>query len=251
MSFYDIIMLIVLGGAVFFGWWKGFSWQVASFASIILSYFVACNFHGMVTPLLDIGSPQDKFVAMLILFLGTSAVVWITFGYIKNSIEKLRLKGFDHQVGALLGAIKGAVLCMLITLFSVTLIPDSVIQSRSGNFIARSINQIFMIVPDEIHAYLEPRLNKLNEEMAKAGHDPTEKINFENRDGWFVEGSAVPNTQPNNNGQGFEGQFSLPSTNQEGQGNGWPNINVQVNSKDLIDRGLDQLGRGINGNQNR
>ena len=146
MSIYDILMLIVFFGAIFFGWWKGLAWQVASFASVCVSYFVAYNFHGAVSPYLEIAYPWNKFGAMLILFLGTSLVIWIGFGYVRSSIDKMKLDGFDHQSGAVLGAIKGALLCMLVTLFAVTLLPDSfsnnIIHSRSGNFIARSLNQL-------------------------------------------------------------------------------------------------------------
>ena len=56
---------------------------------------------------------------MLILFLGTGLVVWIGFNLVSEMIERVKLKEFDRQLGALFGAAKGVLLCVLITLFSV------------------------------------------------------------------------------------------------------------------------------------
>ena len=44
MALYDIVMLVVVVGAIWFGWWKGMAWQIASLAAIIVSYIVAVNF---------------------------------------------------------------------------------------------------------------------------------------------------------------------------------------------------------------
>jgi membrane protein required for colicin V production len=241
---YDILMLIVLGGAIFFGYWKGLAWQVASLASIIVSYIVASNFHGFVSPYFSMGEPWDKFAAMLVLFLGTSLLVWIGFGYIRNTIEDMKLKGFDHQVGAVLGAFKGGLLCMVITLFAVTLLPNSlqqnVIGSRSGHFIARSINQLSMVVPDEIHAVIDGRLQDFNQQFVNNNLDPTAPLTLDNKDTWFGE-PQINNQDPlNSGGQVFQGQAQTNDFNLK---------------EELIKRGIEQgiesIGRGINGNQNR
>ncbi len=268
MSIYDILMLIVFIGAIFFGWWKGLAWQVASFASVIVSYFVAMNFHGMVSPYLQVNPPWNKFASMLVLFLGTSLVIWIGFGYVRSSIDQMKLDGFDHQSGAILGAFKGGLLCMLVTLFAVTLLPDTlsnnVIHSRSGNFIARSLNQLSVMVPQEIHAILSPRLEQMNQSFAAQGKDPTEKITLENRDTWFVEGTPTINRVPNRDpfGQGIqtiEGQFSNQrvitpriNTNQRPTSdNLLPNVNFQRNTGELLNRGFEAIGQGIDRGQNR
>src|SRR5262245_36460026 len=44
MQAYDVLMLIVLGLAIVWGAWKGLAWQIASIASIGVSYFVALHF---------------------------------------------------------------------------------------------------------------------------------------------------------------------------------------------------------------
>lgn len=244
MSIYDILMLIVLGGAIFFGYWKGLAWQVASLASIVVSYIVANNFHGFISPYFDIGEPWNKFAAMLVLFLGTSLLVWLAFGYLRNTIEDMKLKGFDHQVGAILGAFKGGLLCMVITLFAVTLLPDSlqrsIIGSRSGHFIARSINQLSVVVPKEIHAVIDERLQDFNQQFVEHNLDPSAPLTIDNKDTWFGEPQINDQNPLNGGGQIFQGQAQTNDFN----------LNEEL-FQEGIERGIESIGRGINGNQNR
>ncbi|MFT7640007.1 MAG: membrane protein required for colicin V production, partial [Pirellulaceae bacterium] len=53
MQIYDIIMLTVLVGATVLGLWKGVVWQIASMASIFLSFFVAMHFREPVAKLIQ------------------------------------------------------------------------------------------------------------------------------------------------------------------------------------------------------
>lgn len=169
MSIYDILMLVVLVGCILFGLWKGLAWQVASLASLFVSYFVALNFRGVLSGYISATEPWNQFAAMLILFIGSSLIVWLAYGYMKATIERWRLRGFDTQAGGLLGALKGALLCMLITLFAVTLFGEnvtrSVIASRSGGYITSAINHIYMMVPDEIHPFLNSHIEQLNKSL--------------------------------------------------------------------------------------
>ena len=125
MQFYDLIMLAVLGLAVFFGYWKGFAWQLASLTAIIVSYMVARNFNEPVAKMIGGDPSWNRFLAMFILFTGTSLLIWLGFGFVKGTIEKLHLKGFDRQFGAVLGFVKGFIICTLITLFAVSLLTSN------------------------------------------------------------------------------------------------------------------------------
>lgn len=254
MSIYDILMLIVFGGAIFFGYWKGLAWQVASLSSIVVSYFVAYNFHGMLSPYISIGEPWNKFAAMLILFLGTSLLIWLAFGYVRNTINEMKLDGFDHQAGAIVGALKGAALCMVITLFSVTLLPNSIqagiVASKSGYFIARSINQLSMMVPEEIHAVLEPRLNEFNERVADHGVDATKPLNSENRDGWFEGNPQLRTRSASSETNIFEGQFQTPSAQPNNQFPSAEDVGREL-IRGTIDKAFESIGRGTNDSQNR
>ena len=166
MQPYDVFMLIVLGITIVWGAWKGLAWQIASLASIALSYIVALNFRQPLAGIINASPPWNMFLAMLILFLGTGLVVWIGFNLISEMIERVKLKEFDRQLGALFGAAKGVLLCVLITLFSVALLGDSqrqaICNSRSGYYIAVLLDRADAVIPKELHDVLEPYIDGLD-----------------------------------------------------------------------------------------
>ena len=295
MATYDIVMLIVFLGAVIFGAWKGLAWQVASLSAVVVSYLVAINFREPVAQYIS-EEPWSKFAAMLVLYLGTSMAIWLVFGRIKETIKRLHLGGFDWQAGALLGALKGALLCMVVTMFSVTLLGDTTTQavcnSRSGGYIARGINQLTTLVPPEIHDVLNPYVENFNQ--ALEGKSQTQYVDRNNE---FPQspfgGNSTGQSQPiyggqqSNNAQSqsqnqfgafnpyrqtgtnqnYQGQWQQPSNANQGysnptqgyqtgnqqngylpngqrpvvtQGqNGFPEVNLQINTKDLLDAGAE------------
>ncbi len=179
MQGYDLLMLIVLVGAVVWGAWKGFAWQVASLASMAASYFVALTFRQQVSQFISATPPWNIFLSMLILFLGTSLVVWVGFNFVAEMIEKVKLKEFDRQVGALFGFAKGVLLCVLITLFAVTLLSEpqrqAICNSRSGYYIAILLDKADAVIPGEVHEVLNPYIERLDREI---DHPHTEGVGF-------------------------------------------------------------------------
>jgi membrane protein required for colicin V production len=178
MQAYDILMLLVLAAAVVWGAWKGLAWQIASLASIGLSYFVALNFRTPLAGVINASPPWNVFLAMLILFLGTGLVVWVGFNLVAELIERVKLKEFDRQLGALFGAAKGILLCVLITLFAVALLGDSqrqaICNSRSGYYIAVLLDRADLVMPPELHGVLEPYLERFDRDVPHdhAGAEP-------------------------------------------------------------------------------
>ena len=173
MSFYDVVMLVVIGGAVWFGFWKGLAWQIASIAAVCVSYIVAVNFREPVSRFIQAEEPWNRIGAMLVLFLGTSIVIWIMYGRVKGSIKRLELKGFDRQAGALLGAVKGALLAMVITMFSVSLLGDSarnaIHTSKIGPYVISGIGKVSGIVPTEVARFIQPHVDKFHEQLGQDG----------------------------------------------------------------------------------
>lgn len=174
MQGYDFVMLGVLIGAVAWGAWKGFAWQVASTASMVLSYCVALNFRAPVAQMIKTDPPWNIFLAMLILFLGTSLVVWLCFNFVSQAIEKMKLKEFDRQVGAIVGGVKGVILCVIITLFAMSLLDQprrqAIINSRSGMYIAQLLAKADAIMPQELRTVLAPYVDGLENNMTNSGY---------------------------------------------------------------------------------
>lgn len=175
MDTYDLIMLGVLLGATLFGAWKGFAWQIAATASIVVSYFVAYEFRGALAPHMPVDAPLNIFVAMFVLYVGTSFAIWMGFRFVSQVIENVKLKEFDRQIGALLGLGSGIALCLVITFFSLTLLGEekrhTICQSRSGLYIAKVIDQVHTMMPTEVHDVIGPYLHSLDNKLNHDHHD--------------------------------------------------------------------------------
>ncbi len=164
IEIYDVLMLVVLVGAMIFGAVKGFAWQLTSLASIVVSYIVAYRFRDPFSESIQAEAPWNRFLAMLILFVATSVIIWVAFRMVSPTIDRLRLREFDRQVGALFGLAKGAIYCALITLFAVTLLDpptrEKIVHSTSGRYISHVLDRSGAVVPDEIHDLVGPYLNQ-------------------------------------------------------------------------------------------
>jgi len=175
MQIYDVLMLLVLLAATLFGLWKGLAWQIASIASLVVSYFVALRFSMRMAPTFGDSAPFNRFVAMLVIYIATALVIWTLFRIVSGVIDRVKLESFDHQMGALVGLAKGVLFCVAITFFAVTLLPqaqkESILASRSGRYIVVLLDKAHTVVPPEIHAVIGPYLHTI-EERLDPNHQP-------------------------------------------------------------------------------
>jgi membrane protein required for colicin V production len=219
MQAYDLIMLVVLAMSAIFGAIKGFAWQVASLASIFVSYLVAVNFRFDLAQMIQAAPPWNQFLAMLILYVGTSFVIWVGFRLLSGAIDQVRLKEFDRHLGAAFGLAKGAIYCLLITMFAMTLLgprqQQAICQSRSGYTIANALDSASGVLPKELHDVVGPYLasldEKLHQRMPPAGSSqPTAGDGLWPTD--WSSGSPAPAGTP----------VTSPEQGAEGGWNFWP-----------------------------
>ncbi len=250
MAIYDIIMLVVFAGAIWFGYWKGLAWQIASLAAIIVSYIVASNFHNQVSGFIQVQAPWNHIGAMLVLFLGTSLVIWTIYATISKSLKKNELKGFDRQIGALLGAAKGALLCMVITMFATTYSEKAhkaVHTSLLGPHIENGIWTASDFVPSEIAQFVDPHIKKWKDKIQHGENEVNLKKSINNltnghgstyqlEQPFNQNVSQVPNQPQNQDQTSYQGQWqppntqvqygtnygSQPQTNPPSNGSSWP-----------------------------
>lgn len=237
MQAYDLIMLIVLGMSAIFGAIKGLAWQVASLASIIVSYIVACRYRVQVAGMIDTQPPWNMFLAMLILYVGTGFVIWVGFRLMSNVIDKIRLKTFDRHLGALFGLGKGVVFCLLITMFAMTLLGPrqqaAICQSRSGYYISAFLDKAVLILPQEVHSTIGEYLARLDNQLKQGQQNPVPLDDNGNNGGMF----NTPNLSNLSNGlqQLIPDQLNnlLPQTNPSAWPNGvnQPTTNNQANGQ--------------------
>jgi membrane protein required for colicin V production len=165
---YDCLMLAVLVGCIFLGVWKGMAWQLAALASVFLSAAVALKGCASLAPYFNVHDPWDRVLAMLVLYLVTAAAIWLLFRLVKRVLDRVELKEFDRQLGAIFGLLKGTVYCILITFFAVTLSESArhvVLTSRSGHFLARAIHKANPLLPEDVHRLLGKYIDELDAKL--------------------------------------------------------------------------------------
>ncbi len=171
---YDVVMLLILFGAAAFGAWKGMAWQLASLASVVVSAAVAIHLSPWLAPRLSASEPWNRVLAMLILYVVTAVAIWLAFRAVSGVIERVRLREFDRQAGAAFGLAKGALLCLVVTFFAVTLSETTrraVLGSRSGKVIARATCHANHILPDELRRVVGKYVDELDQQLHDGSHE--------------------------------------------------------------------------------
>ena len=172
---YDLVMLGILAATALLGYFKGMVWQLAWIAGIVVSGFVAMRFGSQFAPYFGQQAPWNRFASMLALYVATSFGVWLVFRIVSGAINAIHLSAFDHQLGLLFGAAKGALLCIVITFFAVTLAPDyrpQVVASRSGQIVADILVRADEYLPKEIHDTIDPFVKQFEEQFQHSGGMP-------------------------------------------------------------------------------
>lgn len=169
---YDLVMLGILAGAGLLGYFKGMVWQLAWIAGIAASSVVSFRFAHQLAPYFGQQAPWNRFAAMLALYVGTSLVVWLLFRAVSGAIKSVHLSAFDQQLGLLLGLAKGALLCIIVTFFAVTLAPDyrhQIVGSRSGRLVADLIVRADTYLPKDIHDTVDPFVRQFEQHFQDGG----------------------------------------------------------------------------------
>ncbi len=195
MQTYDLLMVLVLVATTLFGFWKGMAWQIASLASLIVSYFAALRFSEQLAPVFGEHAPLNRFVAMLVIYIATSFIIWMLFRLVAGAIDKVRLESFDRQLGAMFGLAKGVLLCVAITFFAVTLLPpaqgEAIVASQSGRYIVALLDKSHSVFPPEVHQVIDPYLDKIEQRL-----NPNWQPHASTQGIWPAQAQATQPSQP-------------------------------------------------------
>jgi len=146
---------------------------------------------------------------MLILYVGTSFVIWVIFRLLSGAIDKVKLKEFDRQIGAAFGLGKGLIYCLLITMFAMSLLGPkqqaAICQSRSGFYITSALDKGVGILPKEIHDVVGPYLQRLDEKLKNGQND----LPMANDSTWSSGFPTAPGMSDQAAGQGAGNSWDL------------------------------------------
>ncbi len=164
---YDGVMALIVLFATVHGYWKGATWQIAPIMSLVLGYMVAMPMS--VTTAHYFGDPpQNRLFALVTIYIGVSMVVYLLVRSFREGIEKAKLTEFDRHLGALLGALKGLLLTLAITVILLiysSMARDLILKSESSSIAAKIINAVYPILPKAMHQILSPYLRQLDREL--------------------------------------------------------------------------------------
>lgn len=201
MQTYDLLMLAILGGLTIYGYFKGMAWQIAYITSFVASYFVAVRYADRLAPNITfVNPPANKFAAMLIVYAGCAFAVWMLFRIVRKAIDSVKMDGFDHQMGAIIGFARGVLWCVGVTFFAVTLLPPTfkqqIIGSQSGRYIARLLDETDSLFPPEVHQVIGPYLDRLESELGSGAPAAAAPAGFATQPGGWPTQAAPAQAAP-------------------------------------------------------
>ncbi len=177
---FDLFVLIAIVATMFWGGMRGMISQVASLFSWIASAYIATHHYSLVTRFMSANYAYRNQLAMIIAFIGSAILIRFGANVLKRMISLAGMREFDRQMGALLGMIKGFVLCLLVT-FTFVVLNDStrsvIKNSKTGPPLASFIAEIQKRFPETelTNNYIAhvDRIEKSREEEAQArGEEP-------------------------------------------------------------------------------
>ncbi|MFK7821349.1 MAG: CvpA family protein [Planctomycetaceae bacterium] len=170
LTWFDFLVIGVLIFTTFRGLQRGFVWQLAWIAALVLCFGFAESFSIKLAPKIQEFAPQakpplDRWIAMLVLYLGFSFLSFGVARVLHGWIEKAKFKEYDRHLGGLFGFVKGVLICLVGTFFIITLSErarETVLGSKSGRAAAIVMNQLEPVLPKELAQILEPYMLKLD-----------------------------------------------------------------------------------------
>lgn len=171
---YDLIIFGLLVICTVRGATKGFVWQVAAIGALGICFFFAQTGSLAIAPLIKLDPPLNRWVAMFVLYIGASFVSFAAARAIRRSLEKWQFVEYDKHLGAIFGFAKGAAIGLIITFFAVTLSErarGAVLASYSGNAAGHVLFALHPVLPTELHAVIDPYLEKLGRKVVHHGDD--------------------------------------------------------------------------------
>ncbi len=159
MTIYDAAMAIVVVLGMVRGAWRGFTWQMASIASLIVGYIAAHSGSAQVAAYLP-GEPEvQRMLAMAVIYVAVSGGIFGLAWMVRGTLRKLKLEAYDRHLGMLLGGLEGVGVGMLVTLFLVSVAPGTrqpIFSSPTGHVVGTVMDKLGPVLPAEVRKVLAP-----------------------------------------------------------------------------------------------
>jgi uncharacterized membrane protein required for colicin V production len=200
MGWFDLVAMAVLVISAWQGAWRGMASQIAPLASLTVGYLVAIPLSKDLAPWFGTEAPTNRFLAALAIYLAIAFVMYLLAGAYREAMSQVRMEGFDHHLGFLLGIGKGCILCMLMAFFGIGLSDrsrESILATRSGAISAEVMRTVEPLLPGEVRDLLDETRDALAATKDLLPIAPPSKPRPRVRDGeitsrWASDWGSVP-----------------------------------------------------------
>lgn len=167
---YDILVLAILLYFTVRGAARGMVWQLAGIAGIVVCFVFADAISAFGGPYVTLEEPLNNWVVLFGAYVVFTLISYVIAGRITELLARVKLKEFDSHLGAVLGFVKGVVICLIITFLAVTMSEtarSALKQSRSGIAAARIVKTVhpyLPILPPKLVEALEKYIHLMDDE---------------------------------------------------------------------------------------
>ncbi len=174
LTSFDVIVALIFLVFIVRGVWIGFMRQLTTFLALVGSYWLAGRYSGQLMPSVQqvVDNPKIVFLVSFAALFLVSALIFILAGKVLRRVMEISLLGwFDRFLGLLLGAVKGAVVSVLLYMIlasSLSASNDLFRKSLSSPYLSRGADIIRQVIHDpQVRELFVPR-----EQAIKAGDLP-------------------------------------------------------------------------------
>jgi uncharacterized membrane protein required for colicin V production len=159
MTIYDMAMIGAVIAGVVWGFWRGITWQLASIASLVLGYSASRTLSEQLAPHFPGEPVVARALAMIVIYAAVSGGVFLVAWIVRTTLRKLQFEAYDRHLGMMLGAIEGGLLGLIVTLFVVSLAPQTrgpIFSSFTGKLVGQVMATLGPVLPGEARRVLAP-----------------------------------------------------------------------------------------------
>ena len=173
MNPFDMAIVVILGYCMIVGIFKGFIKETASIIGVIGGFYAAYAGHGLLSPALAawIKTPAyQDIIAFILIFLGFCLIVNLVGVLLRLLIKLVLLGAVDRFFGAVLGALKGALVISFLYVLLIAFLPIGGKQIIANSQLAPVVNAvsktIVHIVPEEKRRAFMSNMEELKKEWS-------------------------------------------------------------------------------------
>jgi len=122
MGLFDLVLLLILFGFIWFGLWHGLIRTISGIVAFVLSLIIASRlYEGLalkILPFLKDNFILSRILSFLLIFFIAQAIIFFIFRGLNKVFDFSILKIFNRLAGALFGLVEGGLIIGFILYFS-------------------------------------------------------------------------------------------------------------------------------------